>query len=261
MSDKIVVHRQEGIATLAFNRPEVLNALDDEMILAFRAACEGVAAEESIRCVVLRGEGAAFLAGGDVAMFAANVGELPRLSLALARELHFGILALRRMPKPVIASVHGAVAGAGVSIMAACDLAIAADDAKFTAAYSAIGTSPDGGASYFLSRCLGPRRALEFLLLSEPVDAAAALRIGLVNRVVSAAGLTAATQKLAERLARGPTRAYAETKRLVDEAAEAPLERQLESEAMAFGRCAASADMREGIAAFLAKRRPDFRGS
>lgn len=261
MSEKILVRREGALATIVFNRPQVLNALDDEMILAFREACERVAAEDAIRCVVLRGDGPAFLAGGDVAMFAANVGELPRLSLALARELHFGILALRRMPKPVIASVHGAVAGAGVSIMAACDLAIAADDARFTAAYSAIGASPDGGASYFLSRCLGPRRALEFLLLSEPVDAAAALRVGLVNRVVPVADLCEATQKLAARLAAGPTRAYAETKRLIDESADAPLERQLESEAMAFGRCAGSADMREGIAAFVAKRRPSFKGS
>jgi 2-(1,2-epoxy-1,2-dihydrophenyl)acetyl-CoA isomerase len=164
------------------------------------------------------------------------------------------------MPKPVLASVHGAVAGAGVSIMAACDLAIAADDARFTAAYSAIGTSPDGGASYFLSRCLGPRRALEFLLLSEPVDAADALRLGLVNRVVPAAELGAATQRLATRLVRGPTRAYAQTKRLIDEAAVAPLEKQLEAEALAFSRCAGSDDMREGIAAFVAKRRPSFRG-
>lgn len=260
MNGKIVVHIDDAIATIAFNRPQVLNALDDEMILAFRNACERIGTDDAIRCVVLRGEGSAFLAGGDVAMFAAHADELPRLSLALARELHFGILALRRMPKPVLASVHGAVAGAGVSIMAACDLAIAADDARFTAAYSAIGVSPDGGASYFLARCLGPRRALEFLLLSEPVDAQAALRLGLVNRVVPAAELGEATKRLATRLARGPTRAYAETKRLVDAAADAPLEQQLEAEALAFGRCAGSDDMREGVAAFVAKRRPDFRG-
>lgn len=260
MSESIVVHVDAAIATIVFNRPQVLNALDDRMILAFRAACERVGADTAIRCVVLRGEGPAFLAGGDVAMFAAHADELPRLSLALARELHVGILALRRMPKPVIASVHGAVAGAGVSIMAACDLAIAADDTRFTAAYSAIGVSPDGGASYFLSRCLGPRRALEFLLLTEPVDAATALAWGLVNRVVPAAGLGAATLDLAKRLASGPTLAYAETRRLIDEAADAPLERQLDAEALAFSRCADSDDMREGIAAFVAKRRPRFMG-
>lgn len=260
MSDKLRTIVDGAVATIVFDRPQVRNALDDEMILAFRASCERVAAEDAVRCVVLRGEGAAFLAGGDVAMFRSRLDELPALSLSLARELHGGILALRRMPKPAIASVHGAVAGAGVSIMAACDLAIAADDARFTAAYSAIGTSPDGGASAFLSRCLGPRRALEFLLLSEPVDAARALAMGLVNRVVPAGDLAAHTKALAARLAAGPTRAYAETKRLVDAAAEASLEAQLEAEAQAFSRCAASADMREGVSAFVEKRRPDFRG-
>jgi 2-(1,2-epoxy-1,2-dihydrophenyl)acetyl-CoA isomerase len=260
MSERVVVSIEEVVAVIAFNRPQVLNALDDDMIRAFRAACDRVATDDAIRCVVLRGEGAAFLAGGDVAMFAAHVQELPRLSLALARELHFGILALRRMSKPVVAGVHGAIAGAGVSIAAACDLVVAADDARFTAAYSAIGTSPDGGASYFLSRCLGPRRALEFLLLSEPLDAAGALQLGLVNRVVPAAELRAETERLARQLACGPTRAYAETKRLVDEAADAPLEKQLEAEAHAFSRCAASEDMREGVAAFVARRRPDFKG-
>lgn len=260
MSESLSVRVEHGIATLAFNRPGVLNALDAGMIRAFRTQSERIGADDAVRCVVLRGEGAAFLAGGDVAMFAAHLDDLPQLGLELARELHCGILALRRMPKPVIASVHGAVAGAGVSIMAACDLAIAADDARFAAAYSAIGASPDGGASYFLSRCLGPRRALAFLLLSEPVDAHAALSLGLVNRVVPAATLAAETERLARRLAAGPTRAYAETKRLVETAADAPLEQQLELEALAFSRCAQTEDMREGIRAFVAKRRPDFAG-
>lgn len=260
MSDKLRLTIDAHVATLAFNRPAVLNALDDEMIRAFREGCERLAADESVRCVVLKGEGAAFVAGGDVAMFRSKLDELPALSLRLARELNFGILALRRMPKPVIASVHGAVAGAGVSIMAACDLAIAADDARFAAAYSAIGTSPDGGATYFLSRCLGPRRALEFLLLSEPVDAARALALGLVNRVVPAAELERETQALAARLAAGPTLAHAQTKRLIDEAAGTGFDAQLEAEAQAFSRCAGSEDMREGVNAFIEKRRPSFRG-
>jgi len=260
MSEKLRRTVHGPVGTLVFNRPGVLNALDDEMIVAFRDGCERLAADESVRCVVLRGEGAAFVAGGDVAMFRTKLDELPALSLRMARELHFGILALRRMPKPVIASVHGAVAGAGVSIMAACDLAIAADNARFAAAYSAIGASPDGGSTYFLSRCLGPRRALEFLMLSEPVDAARALALGLVNRVVPAAELESQTQALAARLAAGPTLAYAHTKRLIDGAASAGLEVQLEAEAHAFSACAASEDMREGVSAFVEKRRPLFRG-
>jgi len=260
MNDKLLCSCDAGVATLIFNRPAVLNALDDEMILAFRQHCERLAADDTVRCIVLKGEGAGFIAGGDVAMFRSKLDELPTLSLRMTRELHVGILALRRMPKPVIASVHGAVAGAGVSIMAACDLAIAADNARFAAAYSAIGTSPDGGATYFLSRCLGPRRALEFLLLSEPVDAARALGLGLVNRVVPAADLERETQALAARLAAGPTFAYAHTKRLIDAASDASLETQLDAEAQAFSACAGSEDMREGVSAFVDKRRPMFRG-
>ena len=260
MSEKIAVRVADGIALLAFNRPASLNALDEEMIIALRAHCEALADDASVRCVVLRGEGAAFLAGGDVAFFHARLDELPRLVRGLARELNFGVLALRRMPKPVLASVHGAVAGAGVSLMAACDLVIAADDCRLTLAYSRIGASPDGGATHFLARSLGPRKALELALLSEPIDAQTALRIGLVNRVVPAAQLAHETQTLARRLAAGPTVAYAETKRLVEAAGENSLEAQLDAEAEAFARCAATADMREGVTAFVEKRKPVFKG-
>ena len=260
MNEKILTHIADGVAALAFNRPTSLNALDDEMIVAFRAHCEALAVDASVRCVVLRGEGAAFLAGGDVAFFHARLDELPRLVRELARELHFSVLALRRMPKPVIASVHGAVAGAGVSLMAACDLVIAADDCRITLAYSRIGASPDGGATHFLARSLGPRKALELALLPDPIDAGAALHIGLVNRVVPAAQLAQETQSLARRLAAGPTFAYAETKRLLEAAAENSLEAQLDAEAEAFARCAATEDMREGVTAFVEKRKPEFKG-
>jgi len=260
MSCKIRSQVANGIATLAFNRPEVFNALDEEMILAFRALCETFADDASVRCVVLRGEGAAFLAGGDVALFHSRLDELPAMIRRLARELYFGVLALRRMPKPVLASVHGAVAGAGLSLMAACDLVIAADDARFSLAYSRIGASPDGGATYFLERALGPRKALELALLSEPFDAATAFSLGLVARVVPLAVLAEETGALAKRLAAGPTIAYAETKRLIRISAEHSLEQQLEEEAQAFARCARTEDMREGVTAFVEKRKPHFRG-
>ena len=260
MSTKITLTLDEQVATIAFNRPALLNALDEEMILGFRAHCEALLDDAGVRCVVLRGEGAAFLAGGDVGMFAHRLEELPAASLRLAREMHFGVLALRRMPKPVLASVHGAVAGAGLSLMMACDLAIAADDTRFSAAYSRIGASPDGGGTFFLARQLGTRKALELALLSEPIDAAGALALGLVNRVVPAAVLRAQTQALARRLAAGPTLAYAETKRLIDAAVDNSLEQQLEAEAQAFSRCARSDDLREGVRAFIEKREAVFHG-
>lgn len=260
MSPKLELEVADRIATLTFNRPAVLNALDEEMILAMREHCEALAQDGGVRCVVIRGRGAAFLAGGDLAMFLDRIDELPASSLRLARELHFGVLAIRRMPKPVLASVHGAVAGAGLSLMLACDLAIAADDTRFSAAYSRIGASPDGGGTFFLTRLLGPRKALELTLLSDPFDAATAMTLGLVNRVVPASELDAETSSLARRLAAGPTLAYAETKRLIDAAMDHSLEQQLEAEAQAFSRCARSDDLREGVRAFLDKRQAIFRG-
>jgi 2-(1,2-epoxy-1,2-dihydrophenyl)acetyl-CoA isomerase len=260
VSATIEVRVADGVAELVFNRPAVLNALDAEMICAFRRHCETLADDASVRCLVLRGSGAAFVAGGDVAYFHRHLDELPALVRRLAGELHCGVTALRRMPKPVLGSVHGAVAGAGVSLMAACDLVIAADDCRFSLAYSRIGASPDGGATYFLARSLGPRRAMELALLSEPVDAATALRIGLVNRVVSAAALREETQALAARLASGPTVAFAETKRLLEASQQNSLQQQLDAEAEAFARCAATDDMREGVSAFVEKRRPGFKG-
>ena len=260
MSATIEVRIADDIAEMIFNRPASLNALDAQMIRAFRRHCEVLADDASVRCLVLRGAGPAFLAGGDVAYFHRHLDELPELVRRLARELHYGVAALRRMPKPVLGSVHGAVAGAGVSLMAACDLVIAADDCRFTLAYSRIGASPDGGATYFLARSLGPRRALELALLSEPIDAATALRIGLVNRVVAAALLPQETQQLARRLASGPTAAFAETKRLLEISQGNSLESQLDAEADAFARCAGTEDMREGVSAFVEKRKPEFKG-
>jgi len=156
--------------------------------------------------------------------------------------------------------VHGAVAGAGVSVMAAADLALAAEGTKFSLAYSRIGASPDGGSTYFLPRLLGTRRALEMMLLADTFDAQAALRLGLVNWVVGAGELAAETAKLAGRLAQGPTAAFAETKRLVNRSYEQPLPAQLEAEMEAFARCAVTRDFAEGVTAFVEKRKPLFKG-
>ncbi len=149
MSENILYAAADGIATITFNRPQVMNALDPDTIRAFPAVCERAANDAQVRVVVLRGAGPAFLAGGDVASFKANLAMFSRVIVGLAGELHRGILALRQAPKPVIASVHGAVAGAGMSIMMASDLVIAAEGTQFSMAYSRIATSPDGGAAGF----------------------------------------------------------------------------------------------------------------
>ena len=261
MSDTVIYSVSDGVATILLNRPAVMNALDAAMIAQLRVACERAEQDAATRVVVLRGAGPAFLAGGDVSYFHANLKRMPELARQGGAELHHAILALRRAPKPVLASVHGTVAGAGVSLMAAADLALAAEGTKFMLAYSRIGASPDGGATWFLPRLLGSRKALELMLLSDPVDAQAALAMGLVNRVVGAEGLATETEAIARGLAQGATRAFAETKKLVNESEDQTLAAQLGAEVEAFARCAATRDFAEGVTAFVEKRKPNFKGN
>jgi 2-(1,2-epoxy-1,2-dihydrophenyl)acetyl-CoA isomerase len=260
MTDTVLYSVAEGVATITLNRPQVLNALDGQMIVQLRAVCERAADDATARAVVLRGAGPAFLAGGDVAFFRANLARMPALVREGGPELNRAILALRRAPKPVLASVHGAVAGAGVSLMAAADLAIAAEGTKFTIAYSRIGTCPDGGATHFLPRLVGARRALELMLLSDTFDAQAALKLGLVNWVAGAEQLGAETEAIARRLALGPTLAFGEIKRLATGSHDQTLEAQLAAEVEAFARCAGTRDFAEGVTAFVEKRKPSFEG-
>lgn len=260
MSDTVLYSVADAVATITLNRPQVMNALDAEMIRRLREATERVERDSAVRAVVMRGEGAAFLAGGDVAMFHANLPRMPALVREGAAEFHHAILALRRAPKPVLASVHGAVAGAGVSLMAAADLAIAADDAKFTLAYSGIGTSPDGGATWSLPRLVGYREALELMLLSDTFDARTAFELGLINWVVGAERLTVETGSIARRLAQGATLAFGEIKRLVYQSQDQTLAAQLNAEVEAFARCAGTRDFAEGVTAFVEKRKPLFKG-
>ena len=260
MSDSVLYSVAGSVATITLNRPQVMNALDAAMIHRLREVAEQVEREAEVRAVVLQGEGAAFCAGGNVETFRANLASVPAMVREVAGDLHHAVLALRRSPKPVLASVHGAVAGAGMSLMTAADLAIAAEDTKFALAYSRIGTSPDGGATWFLPRLVGYQKALELMLLSEPVDAATMQALGVVNRVVPAAPLEQETQRVVDRLTTGPTRAYAETKRLVNEAFGSLLAAHLEDEARAFARCAGSRDFAEGVTAFVEKRPPVFKG-
>ncbi len=170
------------------------------------------------------------------------------------------LLLLADLPQPVLASVHGAVAGAGVGIALAGDLAIAADDTKFNLAYGRIGATPDVGTTWMLPRVVGLRRALEMALLSDTYDAAEALRLGLVNRVVPRASLEAETEVFARRLASGATLAYGRAKRLMRGAFDATFARQLEAERGAFKESTRTADFQEGVSAFVEKRSPRFTG-
>jgi len=261
MTDSVLYSVAGHVATITFNRPAVMNALDAGTIRGFCAAAERAAADTGARVVVLNGAGPAFVAGGDVAMFAKNLPAMAALVPDLADALNRGILALRHAPKPVIASVHGAVAGAGFSIMLACDLVLAAADTQFSLAYARIGASPDGGATFLLPRLAGYQRAMELMLLADTVDAAALAQCGVINRVLHPAELAAETAALARRLAAGPAKAYAETKALANQALLQQLPGHLDAEAQAFARCAGSADFAEGVTAFTMKRKPLFKGA
>lgn len=260
MSKRVLLKVEGGIGTITFNRPQVMNALDAQMMMEFRAAAELLEHDAAVRVVVLCGQGEAFLAGGDVALFARHLSELPEVIVRWGREMHFAIQSLRRMPKPVLASVHGAVAGAGFSILCAADLALAAGSTRFSLAYANIGASPDGGSTFFLPRLVGSKRAMELTLLPDLFDADTARQLGLVNWVVAEADRDERTRALARRLAQGPTIAYSESKRLLNASLSRSMETQMEEELFAFARCAGTADLAEGVNAFVQKRRPLFQG-
>ncbi|MBR0684374.1 enoyl-CoA hydratase/isomerase family protein [Bradyrhizobium manausense] len=248
-----------GVARIVFNRPSVLNAIDAPMAKSFHRAVRQVTSNRGVRCIVLSGEGRAFLAGGDIAKFAENFEETPSLIHELLDALHPAILALRETPAPVVAAVRGAAAGAGLSLVLAADLVVAADDARFVIAYDKVGASPDGGGTWFLPRKIGRARSFELMLLGRTIDAATARAYGIVNEIVPAADLDGYAAELAERIACGPTRAYGAFKRLVD--AELPLAQHLEAERAAFISATQTADFREGVSAFIEKRKPTFTGN
>jgi len=262
MNDTVLLARDGPVATLTLNRPDALNALDPAMIDALVAHTAAVAADDTLRVVVLRGAGRHFMAGGDIRSFAERLGETPAVRSEGFRRtigrIHAAIEHLHRMPHPVVGRVHGAVAGFGLSLMNACDLVVAADDSYFASAYRQIALTPDGGGSWALPRLVGLRKAMEIFLLGERFGAADALALGLVNRVVPAAELDTATGAVVQALATGPVLALRNAKRLVRESLSRSLPEQLDAEASSFAACAGTADFVEGISAFLAKRAPQF---
>lgn len=263
MGDLVLTEVEGGVATVTMNRTQALNALNEGLTHALRDAILAVEQDPAVRCVVLRGADH-FMAGGDLKWFAAQL-ELPEAEKAIFFEqfihvVHRIVISIRRMDKPVLASVNGACAGFGMSLMMDCDMAIAADDSYFTLAYSLIGTSPDGGSTYALPRTVGHKKAMEIALLGDRIDAAAARELGLINWVVPKADLEAETRRIAERLAAGPTRVYGRTKALLQASSGATLEQQLQREAESFAACALEPDFVEGVRAFTGKRRAAFTG-
>ncbi len=264
MSDVMLVEKSGGIATVTFNRPKFRNAVDQTQVHIFQEVFAGLKADRDLRAVVLRGAGDHFMAGGDLNFFAGMLefppAERRRRFEEVVHAIHPVVLAIRDISAPVIASVRGGAAGWGMSLVMACDLAIAADDAFFSLGYCKIGVCPEGSGSYYLPRMLGLKKAMEVALLSDRIDASAALALGLVNKVVPVAELESATREYAERLATGATRAFGVTKRLLNRSLSSTLEDQLDAEAAGFGECAATEDFAEGVKAFMAKRKPVYAG-
>jgi len=259
-SDPILCTLEGGIARIRFNRPAALNAIDVAMAEQLRATVRTLQSGGSLRVVVLSGEGKAFMAGGDLRAFHADLGHADATARAIIEPLHEALELLAAGDAPVIACLHGAVAGAGMSLALGADLALAADNVKFNSAYARIGANLDGGGSWTLPRVVGLRRAMAIALLAETMDAAAALELGLVNRVVDVDRLEAETQALALRLAQGPTHAYGRIRQLLRNACQQDFASQLAAERDAFVQGALTHDFAEGVSAFFEKRPPLYTG-
>jgi 2-(1,2-epoxy-1,2-dihydrophenyl)acetyl-CoA isomerase len=256
MSDALsVLSSQQGdVLTLTLNRPERLNALGPEMAGVLLGAIEDIAAHSSARVLVLRGAGKAFCAGGDVAAMQAHRADLPAFIEKTITPFHACILALQRLPMPVLACAHGALAGGGFSLAMACDFVVAARSARFVVAYPKLGAPADGGLSFFLVQRLGAARGLEALTTGGQFDAQSALRLGLVNRVVDDDQLEQETDQWVGELLALSVQSLRELKVLVAAQSGAALAAHLEREKAAFLRCAATPDFAARVAAFAQKR-------
>ncbi|HEV2358562.1 MAG TPA: enoyl-CoA hydratase-related protein [bacterium] len=257
MYETVLTDDRNGVRVITLNRPDVLNAFDARLGEELLDALAAADAAAEVRCLVVTGAGRAFCSGADLR------GHTPgETSLgALLRSRYNRIITrLRTIEKPVIAAVNGVAAGAGCNLALAADLRVASERAGFIEVFTRVGLIPDSGGTWLLPRLVGLGRALELMFFAEPVDAAAAERIGLVNRVVPHDELMPRTLEWAQRLAQGPTRAYGLIKRGVDRALALDLRGALEYEAYLQEIAGRSEDHREGVAAFLAKRAPSYAG-
>jgi 2-(1,2-epoxy-1,2-dihydrophenyl)acetyl-CoA isomerase len=251
-----------GVATIVLDRPEVMNALNDELGGELLDAVGKTTQDEQVRCIVLTGAGRAFCAGEDLGALAAEYesGESPGLGQTLVDRYNPLIRAIRGAPKPVVAALNGVAAGAGASIALACDFRIASEHAKLILAFIKVGLVPDSGGLWFLARMVGVARAWELAATGSPVAAPEALALGLVNKVVAADDFEGEWKEFAQTLATGPTRAFALTKSLLEAAATKSLDEQLDLEVQAQSEAGRTSDHLEGVRAFLAKRAPNFWG-
>ncbi len=255
---EVELTRADSVLTITLNRPDVLNALNRAVHEGIHAALTEAAGDPTIRAVVITGAGRGFCVGQDLQEFSSGARDVAD---NLRRNYHRNVLAIRALQKPVIASVNGPAAGAGLSLALACDVRIASDAASFVPAFISIGLVPDSGGTWLARRLIGAARAFEWFTTGRRLDAEEARTWGLVSEVVAAAELPERAQEVARLFAAMPTRAVWETKRLLDEAETRTFDEQLELEAQAQSDLTKTHDFREGVAAFLAKRPPEFTGA
>ena len=251
----------QGLARLTFTDAARGNPIDAVLCAEICEAAIQISENSSVRCVLIAAEGKAFSYGGDIQSFMADLDELPRNIKRWTTTLHSGIARLQRMDAPIVTAVHGVCAGGMSAFVAGSDILVAADNARFVAAYAGIGYSNDAGSSIMYARRMGIARTRKFLLLNETLTAEEALVAGLVDEVVPVAEFAARAEAIALGLAAGPTKAFGEMRRLLATVSDQPLETQLELEAQALARSAATDDAREGLTAFAERRTPVFRGS
>jgi 2-(1,2-epoxy-1,2-dihydrophenyl)acetyl-CoA isomerase len=249
-----------ALARLTFTDTARGNPIDGPFCNEMSEAAIQISENPDVRCVLIAAEGKVFSFGGDIGAFMADLDGLPKNIKRWTTTLHSAIARLQRMDAPVVTAVHSVCAGGMSAFVAGSDMVIAADNARFVAAYAGIGYSNDAGSSIMYTRRMGIARTRKFLLMNETLDAQAALAVGLVDEVVPAAELAARAEAIARQLASGPTKAFGEMRRLLTSVEDQPLETQLELEAQALARSAATADAREGLTAFWEKRAPLFRG-
>jgi len=262
--DHLLFDLRDGVAVLTMNRPERLNALSRPMIDGAIAALERSIDDPGVGCIVLTGAGRGFCAGGDVTAMGDTSTTADwsfEQKVDRQRSIHRFAGLLHASPKPTVAAINGACAGAGFGLALACDLRLAADSARFTTAFAKVGFSGDFGITWPLVRIVGEAKAKELLFLPDVFDASRALELALVNRVAPANDLMPQALELAARLARGPRTAYRYMKENADAAAVETYRQLLDREAFTQCRTGATADHREGVAAFVAKREPRFTGA
>ena len=258
--NSIIFEIEKGVGLIRLNRPDYGNAIIPEMgreLLDVAVRCDE---DPEIRSVVLTGNGDRFCVGGDLKAFDAQAEGISCYITEMTHTFHAAISRFNWMDAPVIGAINGTAAGGGFSMALITDIAIAAESAKFTMAYTKVGLVPDGSSSFFLARIVGMRRAKEMALLNPILSAGQAMEWGLVNRVVVDDQVLSTALEIAHELAKGPTRSFGETKRLILFGTNDSLESQMERESRIISAMAASADGQEGIAAFVSKRIPDFQG-